>query len=147
MGEIIAQHGRMYWKEYQWNADFEAYVGEGLLKMYRNFNPEKDFITIAKDQNQIIGSCFILQAPNGDAQLRFFYLNAEYRGQGIGKTMIEQCINFCESHAYQRIFLWTTSNLLPALSLYRSLGFTEIESKTHPLFGQEITELCFERML
>jgi hypothetical protein len=42
------------------------------------------------------------------------------------------------------VFLWTVSTLPAAAGLYRSVGFHEIEERTHELWGCQVTEVKYE---
>lgn len=49
----------------------------------------------------------------------------EARGKGVGRALIGECIERARSDGYGRIFLEVRTDNTPALSLYRSFGFSE----------------------
>lgn len=60
-------------------------------------------------------------------ELQKFYILPEYRGRGLGKRILELCLQFaCEQH-YQRCYIETVGKMDAAESLYRKAGFEPID--------------------
>ena len=57
----------------------------------------------------------------------------EYRGQKIGLKLIEYCINFAKQKKWKSITLYSHKKLVPAIKLYRKVGFLEVplEKEVH----------------
>ncbi len=53
----------------------------------------------------------------------------EFRGQGVGKTLLSFATRFLRALGYQRVVLITKKENNPAVSLYRSAGFRETAEK------------------
>jgi GNAT superfamily N-acetyltransferase len=58
--------------------------------------------------------------------------------------LIERAIDFCRDSGYSLVYLWTTSALTAAASLYRSVGFQLTETKTQKLWGAMVTEQRYD---
>ena len=50
-------------------------------------------------------------------------VDSSYQGLGIGRMLINKCIDFAKRKRADEIFLITNDILLPALELYKSSGF------------------------
>ena len=72
------------------------------------------------------------------ACLRFFLVEPESRGRGVGRHLLSQVNGFATSCGYERIVLWTQSHLHAAISLYRERGFRLVKEENHPGFGRPV---------
>ncbi len=50
----------------------------------------------------------------------------EFRGRGIGRALVSACLEYARAHGAQWAALQVRADNIPALRLYRSLGFVEI---------------------
>ncbi len=66
--------------------------------------------------------------PDDVCELVKMYLRKQARGIGLGKKLINQCIEFARSNSYTRIYLETMPELKKALKVYESFGFTYLPS-------------------
>jgi ribosomal protein S18 acetylase RimI-like enzyme len=51
----------------------------------------------------------------------------EYRSQGIGKKLINQCLNIAKSRGYQKVYVNAYFQNKGAISFYKNNGFAEID--------------------
>ncbi len=65
-------------------------------------------------------------------ELRKLFLLPDYRGQGIGKTLMLKCLAFAQSQGYQQCYLDTLASMTSAIALYRAAGFERLDQ---PLGG------------
>jgi len=143
IGYLIFLHGVLYAEEYGWDHTFEGYVAEPLAEFGKS-HTERERIWIVEKDGIVAGSIGIVEATPEKAQLRWFLLHPDVRGHGLGKMLIEQALQFCRDCRYSLVFLWTTSELRAAASLYRSCGFQLIEANTHKVWGVMVTEQRYE---
>jgi ribosomal protein S18 acetylase RimI-like enzyme len=54
------------------------------------------------------------------------------KGLGIGRKLIETCIDAARAAGAYRVYLETNSTLAPALGLYRSAGFVDLPAQPTP---------------
>lgn len=147
IGYITMMHGRLYHKEYGYSLSFESYVAAGLHEFYQDYNPDKDGIWILEKENRIIGCIVLMHRNRKVAQLRYFLLLPEYRGQGLGKYLMQLFMAALHEKGYSTAYLWTTLELNTAANLYQQAGFRikkEIESVA---FGVETMEQLYELQL
>jgi GNAT superfamily N-acetyltransferase len=71
-------------------------------------------------------------------------LTPELRGCSLGRSLVEEALDFCKEQGYASVFLWTVSLLTAATKLYQSVGFQLTEQKTHRIWGAELTEQRYD---
>ena len=52
-------------------------------------------------------------------------INAQ--GFGIGKLLMEHCIEFAKQKSIKKLILYSNTKLKPAIHLYRKYGFNKVE--------------------
>lgn len=62
--------------------------------------------------------------PTDTVELVKLYLLPAARGLGVGKALINRCLEAARAHEYTRLYLETTEELTQAIPLYEKLGFT-----------------------
>jgi len=147
IGYLTYLHGILYAKEYKYDQTFEVYVAHGLVEFVHSFNPYRDRIWLAEADGRIVGSVAIVRTSKIEAQLRWFLVHPEYRGQGLGKSLIREALNFCTERKYKSVFLWTTSELTTASHIYTQAGFKKAEVKSHNVWGKFISEEKYNLLL
>jgi GNAT superfamily N-acetyltransferase len=139
IGYVIYMHGYLYYKEYNYGLQFESYVAKGLCEFYERYNPERNRIWACEDHDRMIG--FLLLMDRGQAaQLRYFLIEPEYRGIGLGSKLMNRYMDFLHECGYQKSYLWTTHELSTAAFLYKRHGFTLTEEKESTAFGKPLRE-------
>jgi peptidyl-dipeptidase Dcp len=144
IGFITWLHGTVYKKEYDYGISFESYVAGGLYEFYSQFNARKDRVWIAEHDNKIIGFLLLMHRDNNTAQLRYFLITEPYRGIGLGNQLMTLYIEFAKTCGYHSSYLWTTSELVSAATLYKRYGFKLVQEKESDAFGLRVTEQRYE---
>ena len=139
-GYIIHRHGALYATEYGYGISFELYVAEGLHEFYNAYDPRLDRVWICEHNEKIVGFLLLMHRLNNTAQLRYFYLEPEYRGIGLGKKLMKLYMDFFSQCGYAASYLWTTHELTAAASLYRRNGFVLTTEKESTSFGKLLRE-------
>jgi N-acetylglutamate synthase-like GNAT family acetyltransferase len=140
LGYIIYLHGILYAQEYGFDATFEPYVAIPLSEFALSSDQGKQRIWIAEYDQEIVGSVAIVRHSEAEAQLRWLLVHPDSRGQGIGKRLVNEAVNFCRDSGYQGVFLWTVSTLKAATRLYESFAFKKTQEKRHEVWGLMLTE-------
>ena len=147
IGYITYLHGVLYATEYGLDHAFEGYVAAGLGQFAQSFAERKDFFAVAESEGKIIGSIAIVGQEDQTAQLRWFLVHPDARGQGVGRMLLQQALAFCRERRFKSVFLWTVSELTVAARLYREAGFRITESRTHEIWGALRTEERYDLSL
>src|SRR6266542_5436637 len=146
IGYVIFLHGALYGREYNYGIQFETYVAKGLCEFYEKYDPNRNRVWICEHKNKIIG--FLLLMDRGDAaQLRYFLIEPEYRGIGLGRKLLNLYMEFLRDCGYKESYLWTTQELYAAASLYKRLGFQLTEEKESTTFGKPLREQRYDLIL
>jgi len=143
IGYLIWLHGMVYSREYGWDHTFELYVSAPLTEFAKNIT-DRERIWIVDREGTVGGSIAIVKGPGDSAQLRWFLLHPDLRGQGLGKILMEEALGFCREKGYRSVFLWTEARLLAAAALYRRSGFRLSEERAGRLWGTIATEQRFD---
>jgi GNAT superfamily N-acetyltransferase len=135
LGFVVHQQAALYAKEYGWDWTFEALIAQIVADFIREFNPAMERCWIAELDGQIVGSAFVVKQSEQVAKLRMLYVHETARGQGLGKRLVDECIEFSKAKRYQTIVLWTNDVLTAARHIYQAAGFTLIDESSHFSFG------------
>ncbi|PLR67187.1 bifunctional helix-turn-helix transcriptional regulator/GNAT family N-acetyltransferase [Bacillus sp. UMB0893] len=127
VGYVAHIHGRLYDKTYKFGRMFEYYVMKGLTEFM--IDTDGGELWVAEVNGEIAGSIAITKSSDTIAQLRWFVLDENYQGMGIGKKLMETALIFCKKQNYLHVFLWTVSTLETARHLYQKYNFRPTEEK------------------
>ncbi len=144
---MVQRHGALYAEEYGWDGGFEALVARIVADFAADHDPERERGWIAEVAGEPAGCVFCMAKDDRTAQLRLLVVEPSARGLGIGARLVDECLTFAANAGYERITLWTTSNLAPARHLYQRAGFTLDEEETRRRFGHDLTGQTWSRPL
>ena len=146
IGYVTYMHGALYRREYGSGIQFETYVAKGLCEFYEKYDPERSRIWVCEHKDRMIG--FLLLMDRGQAaQLRYFLIEPEYRGLGLGLKLLNLYMDFLHNCGYKESYLWTTHELTTAASLYKRFGFELTEEKESTDFGKPLREQRYDLIL
>jgi GNAT superfamily N-acetyltransferase len=149
IGRIAEIHGTYYHKHWGFDLFFESKVAIELSEFLRRLNETQDGFWVASLGEKIVGAIAIdgVNHEGKGAHLRWFIVAPENQGQGIGKILIEEAIQFCRRKKFGKIYLWTFGGLNPARHLYEKFGFKLCEQLEGNQWGRIVTEQRFELIL
>lgn len=153
MGYVIYLHGLLYSREYNFGIQFEDYVAKGLIEFKGQYDPKRNRVWVCEHQRsspaeitRMIGFLLLMDRDEA-AQLRYFLIDPEYRGIGLGSHLMNLYMDFLRECGYKSSYLWTTSELHAAISLYKRFGFQLTEEKESTAFGKLVTEQRYDLTL
>ena len=147
MGWVVHSHGRLYFEEYGWDERFEALVAGIVRDFVRKLDPQRERCWIAEMDGKPVGSVFVVRKNATTAKLRLLLIEPQARGLGLGKRLVEQCIDFAREKGYRKLVLWTQSNLAAARHIYGAAGFHLARRQRHREFGYDLTGEYWELKL
>ena len=81
-------------------------------------------IFFAIHNESVVGTSAMVPVKNGVFELAKMAVTKLYQGKGIGRMLMEYSLKFANDNHANEVFLATNDQLLPALELYNSSGFT-----------------------
>ena len=137
------------------SALFQEYASSlGVDLNYQNFSAELSGLPgkYAKPYGRLYlalvdrtpAGCVAMRRLDGSrAEMKRLFIRPEYRGLHLGRLLVEQIIADAAAIGYHSLVLDTLSTMEHAKSLYRSLGFVEIE----PYYNSPISNTTFLSLL
>jgi GNAT superfamily N-acetyltransferase len=131
IGRVAELHATYYHQQWGFGLFFEAKIATELATFLGRYDEQRDGFWTASVGGRIEGSITIdgSHAAAEGAHLRWFIISDAYRGQSTGNQFMGTAIDFCPSHDYGRVYLWTFEGLQAARHLYEKNGFRLVEQR------------------
>ena len=117
---------------------FDAGGPQAMVKRYMasldEFLPPSGILLLAYIDEQPAGLVCMKTLDNSIYEIKRMYVKPKYRGKGIGRALLQEQINRARQYNGSIIRLDSSRFMTAAHSLYRSVGFKDIE----PYEGSEI---------
>jgi GNAT superfamily N-acetyltransferase len=150
---VIDRHDRLYAEEQGFDHTFRPYVEGPVYNFGATAIPGKENLWVAEAwkgtgaEGIRAGMIAIVRVDDTTAQLRWYLIEPEFRGVGLGRTLMRTALDFTKAAGYNKVFLWTVSQLDAARHLYTDFGFQITEIETHDIWGKVQTEERWELAL
>jgi GNAT superfamily N-acetyltransferase len=138
MGWVVQRHGELYWREFGYDARFEALVAGIVARFIERLDARRERCWIAERGRDRLGAVFLVQKAPGVAQLRLLIVEPGARGLGLGKRLVRACVRFARTKGYRKLVLWTQSELSAARGIYEAQGFRLVRREAHESFGKPL---------
>ena len=140
---VIALVGRVY-AEYGFIYDPATEVPD-LLSFDEHYAPPGGAFFVARHGGRIVGSVGVERLDGDSAELHRLYLDAEVRGRGTGRALVDTVIGWCRAQAVSRLVLWSDTRFEQAHRLYTRMGFRQAGERALPGDVNHTREYRFER--
>jgi GNAT superfamily N-acetyltransferase len=132
-GEYVASLG--------FELDFQDYEEE-FASLPGEYAPPEGRLFLALEGDEPVGCIALRRIDPETCELKRMYVRTGYRGKGIGRRLAEAVVRVAREIGYQKMRLDTVPGMDAAMSIYRSLGFREIEPyRFNPIEGAIFMEL------
>ena len=108
-----------------YDVEFEP---EGHDRDVMDFGEPKDGILefVAELDGRVVGSVIVTELGDGNGVLTKFFVDAAFRGRGVGRPLLEVAVNAARDAGLHRLELDTRSFFHEAVHLYESTGWRPI---------------------
>jgi DNA-binding MarR family transcriptional regulator/GNAT superfamily N-acetyltransferase len=137
-GWVVHRHGVLYAREYGWDETFEALVARVVAEYVEQRDASMENAWIAEVDGARAGCVFCVKETEDIARLRLLLVEPSARGQGIGKRLVTECVDFARRTGYSQVTLWTNDVLLSARRIYEAAGFQLVKEGPHHSFGKDL---------
>ena len=147
LGWIVRMHGALYARDYGYDARFEAVVARIAADFLDRFDPARERCWIAELDGENVGSVCLVKKSTTVAKLRLLIVDPRARGLGIGRRLVDECVQFARQAGYRTITLWTHRQLTAARRIYESCGFKCVDRRKVKSFGRNLVDEIWELRL
>jgi len=120
---------------YEWiNKHFEVEESDSaMLEDPEKYILEKGgYIAIATYKGSVVGTCALIRHNAERVELAKMAVDDSAKGKGIGYLLGQHCIEKARELNFRQVFLESNTKLVPAISLYKKLGFKRILGEPSP---------------
>jgi amino-acid N-acetyltransferase len=105
--------------------------GDGLV-LPRSFNQlyshlRDFFVAVDRETNEVLGCCALCICWDDLAEVRSLMVRREYRGQGLGRLLVDACLSEAVTIGIFRVFVLTNQE-----AFFRKMGFAEAAKDALP---------------
>jgi GNAT superfamily N-acetyltransferase len=108
----------------------EEYDKKVLSNPKKYILDEGGHILVALIEEKVVGTVALIKRENGIFELSKMAVTEKYQGLRIGQKLMYACIDYAGRIGANRLFLDSNTKLIPAITLYRKVGFKEIPVPT-----------------
>ncbi len=138
LGWIVRRQSILYAQEYGWDETYEPLAAEILAGFVKSHDPARERGWIAGRNGETVGAVFVMRASDETAKLRLLHVEPPARGIGLGRRLVDTCIEFAREAGYKTLTLWTQSELVPARRVYAAAGFVCTAAEPYRAFGKDL---------
>ena len=88
------------------------------------------FIFYATLNDEIVGTSTLVRVNDSVFEIGKMAVTSKAQGLGIGKLLVEACIDCARVKALNSVIIYSNTSLKPAIHLYEKFGFKEIEMES-----------------
>lgn len=148
LADVVRLHMAYYQTYWGFGLAFETKVTSELSEFMSRYNQDTDlFLTVYSPTGECVGSVS-LDSENVDvkgAHVRWFIVDQEFAGHGIGRELMTIVIEHCDKFSFARSYLTTFEGLHAARKLYESFDFKLTEERRLDQWAGGVNEQLFVR--
>jgi ribosomal protein S18 acetylase RimI-like enzyme len=95
-------------------------------------------IFMALKDGAAVGCVALMKMADGGYEVAKMTVSEDLRGAGLGRLLMQRCIDAGAEMGASRLYLETNSSLGPALGLYRAMGFRDLAPADTPYVRADV---------
>jgi len=107
-------------------------IDKQVLSHPENILSDGGHIFFARYGSEIVGTCALIRSGPAEFELSKMAVSQKYQGVGIGRKLLAAVIARYSEYLGHSLYLETNSILVPAITLYESLGFRHAQRPAGP---------------
>ena len=126
---VIAALIRSILEEFHIDRPGTVYTDPTTDDLFSLFAEQRSVYYVAQKEGILVGGCGIFPTsglPEDCVELVKYYVLPSERGKGIGKLLMELCIEKARQFGYSRLYLETVPELEDSIRIYEKAGFEHI---------------------
>jgi GNAT superfamily N-acetyltransferase len=148
VNDVVRMHRDVYESEYGLDPSFGDDVATRLAELRRRGWPgAREGLWLARTADRTLGSITLREEAGAVAQLGHLVLMPEARGGGAGRRLVSAVLGAARDAGYERLQLFTFSDLREAGTLYRSVGFEVASAEDVVRWGRRMEWQRYELSL
>ncbi|HEX8277806.1 MAG TPA: GNAT family N-acetyltransferase [Segetibacter sp.] len=123
---VLASIIRSSLAEFGANKPGTVFYDETTDHLFEMFQQPGSIYFIAEQTGEVLGGAGIYPSnglPAQTCELVKMYLRPVARGKGLGKLLIDKCLEFAKGFGYEQVYIETMPELRKAVSVYEKFGF------------------------
>jgi len=144
LGWVVMAHGEQYAADFGWDVTFEALVAGIIGDFARTMGTGPERGWIAEAAGRRVGCVLCTEVSPTVGQLRLLLVDHAARGHGVGRLLVDMCIDHARRVGYERLTLWTNDPLVDAARLYLRAGFLLTDQEPHHSFGVHLVGQSYD---
>ena len=136
IGRVYVEYGFVYVPEVE---------VPDLFRFDQHYAAPRGAFFVVREANVVVGSVGVERVDESAAELHRLYLDAQLRGRGTGKALVEAVLEWCRAQKISRLILWSDTRFDQAHRLYERMGFRQTGERTLPDDLNQTREYGFER--
>jgi len=128
----LAKIVRQVMEEFGVNLPNTVYTDPTTDHLFELFQKDRAVYNVAEVDGKIVGGGGIYPTdglPDGVCELVKMWLLPEARGLGLGRTMIEKCLQQAKELGFNKVYLESMPELKQALRIYEKFGFEYLNAQ------------------
>ena len=107
-----------------------AYEDEETPRMFESYQNPNDIYYVVEFNGKVLGGGGVKPLKDYEAdvcEIQKMYFAPELRGKGLGKKMLQKCLQAAKDMGYKQCYLESASQLKAAIHIYETFGFKHLE--------------------
>lgn len=129
-------------EEYGVSVDIQSMLDQTMLEIEK-FLPPYGRLLLGEYEGQVVSLACMRRIREDIGEIKRMYVRPAFRRKGIGRALLQTLIAEARESGYPRIWLDSTRFMVQAHSLYRSVGFQEIEPYPESEIPEEVRHHWF----